>query len=1129
MNERLTRRDWVLIAVCCAVAALSLFIIFNWFNAAFPEASIDFRYNRGTSLPLAQAVLTAQHIDVRGLDHTAIFEGDDGARIFLERSIGLSRANQVMRHDVRLWWWRHRWFRPLQEEEYEVQIAPTGELVAFLDRIPEERALPSIDPAAARNLAQAFLQRCGVRLPSLQLVSQSERRLPHRIQRIFTWESQSVHPAGAPYRYEVRVDGDRISSYSQRVKVPDQFERDYRDLRSKNLLAGNIDVVFFALTMIAAVVIFITRLLRGDVRPKLLLGVGIASVVLVTLVSLNSFPLALADYDTTSSYPAFLTQFAFGSLLQGVGVAMLLAVIVGSGEVLYRERLPQHLAIPRLWQKRALASKRVFLSFVLGYALVTFFLAYQVVFYLIADKFGAWAPADVPYDSMLNTAFPWVAVLFAGFFPALSEEFLSRAFSIPFFERIFKSRWFAIILAGFIWGFGHATYPNQPFYIRGVEVGLAGVLLGVLFLRFGLLPTLIWHYTVDATYTALLLFRSGNAYYVVSAGVASFIFIVPMLIAIALYIRNHGFLPDGDLSNASIPIHPAPRRVPREVEPVSYPPPIGATPARIALCLAVVAAASILASIRPASIDDAVEYRTTPAQAASAAVPYRAGVRNVVAPVEGFRSWDRQSGVEEGGSAPASFDEVAAQYLLRHGVPIPRLVDLMKTKIEAATWMVRSFTPMQNEETFTEVDPRTARVIGYHKFEAQQKPGARLDRPAALAIAEAAFARFGVPLAGFDLQEALAFPQPNRRDWLFHFQERQPIAAGAWRRITVRVKGNEVTQFTTTIKIPDEAYREASTRTLLNVILQLLRVLGALTILSLTIAGFVIAARRTHFPWRRPLALTAALAVFPIADQALHWNLSLFGYSTAIQWDTFFTGQVIAAVRNTGLHLGALFLAFAGIEVGYPHALDWFRAEGRRRFGRDALLAALTALAIAAIDRFAMQLLAQAFPNLGGIAGVTVPDAVAISIPAFLDIGMAAVRAVEVSAGIGLFVVSLQAMPGRRWLPDAVAIAALFCISLDSDADMHKLPLMLLAAVAGAVLAWALVRFVLRNNLLAYPLATALGLLIQSGIGLLQNHRPDLTVNGVADLVAAALLAIWVVFPPSRTEVTDVSFDRISS
>ncbi|HEY8848130.1 MAG TPA: CPBP family intramembrane glutamic endopeptidase, partial [Thermoanaerobaculia bacterium] len=562
-------------------------------------------------MPLAQAVLTRQGIDPRGMKHTAIFDGDGTAKIFLERSVGLARANAIMRRDVRLWWWRNRWFRPLQEEEFDVEIAPTGELVGFTQRIPEDRALPTMDGSTARRAAELFLTGNGIRLTDLQLVAQSERRLPRRTQRIFTWDSQTIHPAGAPYRHEVRVDGDRVTNYEQRIHVPDEWERSYRELRSKNLLAGNVDIVFFLLTMVGAISVFIIRLLRGDIRPKLLIAIAVASIVLVTGVALNSWPLTLANYGTTTSYPAFVAQNIIFALLQGIGFGMLLVVVVGSGEVLYRERMPQQLAIPRLWQRRALTSKRVFLSFIIGYALVAFFLAYQVVFYLIAEKFGAWAPAEIPYDEMINTAFPWIAVLFAGFFPSLSEEFLSRAFSIPFFERLFRSRIAAIILAGFIWGFGHATYPNQPFFIRGLEVGLAGVLLGFLFFRFGLLPLLIWHYTVDALYTALLLMRSGNTYYVVSSALASLVFAVPMLIAIVLYVRNRGFEPDEDLSNATLPTLPPPPRTEETVEAVELPPRIAVTRVRVINCAIVVAVASAAVAIRPPSIDDAVDYRTT--------------------------------------------------------------------------------------------------------------------------------------------------------------------------------------------------------------------------------------------------------------------------------------------------------------------------------------------------------------------------------------------------------------------------------------------------------------------------------------------------------------------------------------
>ncbi|MEO8037020.1 MAG: CPBP family intramembrane glutamic endopeptidase, partial [Acidobacteriota bacterium] len=503
MHQRLNRGDWTFVAICSAVLAASLFVILNWFTAAFPEASIEFRYDRSGSRAIAEKVLSSQAIAVDGMKHSAVFSDDNTAKLFLERSLGLKAANAVMRRDVHIWYWHHRWFRPLQEEELSADIAPTGELVAYSHKIPEARPLPTPSIAEARKIAERFLLANGVAGADFQ--SQSERKLPHRAQRIFTWESHTVRPAGAPYRYTVVVDGNVIGEYSQRLRVPDQWQRDYRELRSKNLAAGNVDTIFLALTMIAALVVFVVRLRRGQIRIKMLLAVGGVTFVLNVVNTLNAFPMALAGYDTTSSYAAFLAQVTFGTLLQSLGLAMLLIVIVGSGEVLYRQRLPEHLAVPRLWTPRALTSKRVFRSFVLGYTLVGFFVAYQVAFYLIADHFGAWAPAEIPYDDILNTALPWVAVLFAGWFPALSEEFMSRAFSIPFVERLLRSRVAAIVISGFIWGFGHATYPNQPFFIRGLEVGLAGVLLGFIFYRFGLLPLLVWHFTVDALYTALLL------------------------------------------------------------------------------------------------------------------------------------------------------------------------------------------------------------------------------------------------------------------------------------------------------------------------------------------------------------------------------------------------------------------------------------------------------------------------------------------------------------------------------------------------------------------------------------------------------------------------------------------------
>lgn len=1099
---RLTRRDFAFIAACIALAAIATFVIVRHYHDAFPESSIDFRYDRNTSRAVAERFLRAQGIDVRDMKHAVRFESDDDARIFLERSLGLDGARNTMRGEVRLWTWRHRWFRPLQEEEFSVEVAPTGEIVSFTHTIPEDRAIAGIVSAPPGE----FLRSIGARPEDLRLVSTSERHLPRRVQRIYTWDSISIHPAGAPYRHTVTADGARITGYSQRLKVPETWLRSYRELRSKNNAAGAVDMIFMAASIIAALVVFIVRLRRGDLHFRFLLGVGIAAIVLTAGSELNSMPEQLAYYDTTTSYPAFVASSVLGSLLRSIGTAMLLVVLCGAGEVLYRERMPRKLAIPHAFSRAALRSRRVFLSLILGYTLVPLFIAYQIVFYLTARKFGAWSPAEVPYDELLKSTLPWMTILFAGFYPALSEEFLSRAFSIPFFERVFRSRIAAIVLAAFVWGFGHSTYANQPFWIRGVEVGIVGIIAGVLMLRAGLLPLLIWHFTVDAVYTASLLFASGNAYYVASAAGASLIFAVPLIAMIAGYVRNGGFAPDEALSNDTIPLVPAPPPPETPLAPAQFPGAIHTTRTRVTACIAAVLLAAGAIALRPPSPDDAIDYRITAARAKEIAGAHLGSVRFsrvIAAPVDGFRSWDPASPREDGG-APGGFDAPAANYLLRNGMTMRELAGVFRTKIEAATWTVRFFTPMQKEEIFVEVDPRTSRAIGFHKYLDEQAPGATLTHEQALAIARSSFARYGIDVRAFDVRDALTFQQPKRRDWLFHFQERTPLVADAWRRVTVRVAGSEVTQFSRNVKVPESVEREANTQTLLNVVLFALKIIGAIALAALVITGIVIASRSHGFPWRRALRWTAALAIIPVVSSLSRYELSLFSYGTAMAWETFRIRLATEVIADVARQLGLLFVALAGLEASIPHALRLLSNEGRWRFGRSAAVSALTAISIAILAGAGMQWLELAWPSAASI-DFHVPESVAIPLPAIAEGMQAIFGAIAISGAIALYA---RALRKRVAL---VTILALFCTALDPLASSAQLPLVLLRAVTVAVLAWIVARFVLGANPLAWPLTIFTAAVLQAASMLLQNHRPDLLANGIALLALAVLVLFWSV------------------
>ncbi|SVE51793.1 uncharacterized protein METZ01_LOCUS504647, partial [marine metagenome] len=96
----------------------------------------------------------------------------------------------------------------------------------------------------------------------------------------------------------------------------------------------------------------------------------------------------------------------------------------------------------------------------------------------------------------------------------------------------------------------HANYPAQPFYIRAIEVSTMGIFVSWIFIRYGILATLIWHFSVDAFYSAMILLRSSNAYFITTGAVCAGLVLFPLIYAIISYRKNGGFVSSDHLVNA---------------------------------------------------------------------------------------------------------------------------------------------------------------------------------------------------------------------------------------------------------------------------------------------------------------------------------------------------------------------------------------------------------------------------------------------------------------------------------------------------------------------------------------------------------------------------------------------------
>jgi membrane protease YdiL (CAAX protease family) len=1103
MPERLRRTDYRFLLICLLLLTAAVWFSARYFYRAFPEASIDFRVTRDQARAQAEAFLAAQGFRVDGYRSASRFSYDDTAKTFLERELGLDRANRLMGSRVRLWRWSWRWFRPLQKEEFRVDVTPTGELAGFQHEIPDAAARPSLPADQARAVAERFLRDTMHRdTAALDFVEGSSVARPARTDHTFTWKERDSGIFGqgdATYRLEVTVLGSEIGAYHEYLKVPETWQRAYEGLRSRNITAGTIDSGFMMLLALGLLVTIVLRVRARDIRWRLAAAVGGIGAILYFLANWNAQPLAAFNYPTTDSYASFIAQEFLRNLLGALGAGGLLFVFTAGAEPLYRERYRARLPLGMLFSPRGLGSKQFFKGTVLGITLAGIFVAYQTAFYMVAYRFGAWSPADVPYDDLLNTRLPWLFVLLGGFLPAVSEEFMFRMFAIPFLSKLLRYVPIAVVLAAFIWGFGHATYPQQPFWIRGVEVGIGGVALGLIMLRWGILPTLVWHYSVDAMYTALLLLRSHHPYFVFSGAASAGIMVLPVVIAGIAYLRRGGFAPEQERA-PDVPVDlPAP----------SPEPPPAAIPERsprrrpwAVLPIVVAAAAVVTMHLDKFGGDPRFALDSTRARAAAEQFAGTQGFdprgyRVVAIPAT---DWDDAD------------TRLTAKYFVQRR-DIPYVAHAFHGQVPLHGWTVRFYKPLQREEVRVSVDPENGRIFEFDHILPEDRPGADLSADAAR---EFVLHAARIPsLAGFDLKESTSEKKKARRDYTLVWEAKPGDPRNldeAHFRVRVTVAGDRIASFSSFWKLPETFERAREQRNGLSYALLVLRIAVSAGLLVLGLWLLIEHTRRGTLRWGRALWTALPLGAITLAGMAMTFPLLFSQYPTTFPLESF------EATLGVGLFIGALamFIAIAcgvGLLLAlYPDARAVWRAANRKLAGVDALFAAFLAAALAAmLDSFRWQLVDDFHAQ--ALLSADARTAFATISPSVSGIASACQEALFwlVLLAIAAHLVGyLRRWPGAAVLTGFVAAAGLVPGTVHTVGEFFLYYAIRLMYLAFAV---AFVKYVARGNYLAYLLSAWTLALLDKGVDLFSQPAADLRLQG--GILIAVLLATvaWAVGP----------------
>ncbi len=1121
--QKLGRRDYLLIVVCSCLAAISLWIAVRYFYRVFPEASIEFNVNRDSSLPVAVGFLERLRgapggekpisllPDLRLYRHAALFDYDATAKTFLEREMGLEKANRLMGREIRLWRWRHRWFRPQQKEEIQVDVSPLGDIARFAHMVGETAEGSNLSQGEAQSLAEAFLQQTlKIELSSLEFVEVNTEKREKRTDHLFRWKSKLLQWGDAQYRYSVTIQGAEVGGYEEGLKVPEEWSRGYQKLRSLNDTTAEIAVIFLVATILAMLVVLVRNLRHRDIPWRFAGLLGLVTFVLTFLSQLNNLPLSEFFFDTTDTYGSFLIQLFLRALAAGGGSGAGIFLIAACAEPLYRQSYPHRIALPSLFRWPGLRSKEFFIGTIIGLAMTFFFFAYDSVFYLVAQRFGAWAPAEVPYSDLLNTRIPWVYVLLFGFFPAVSEEFISRVFSLPFFERLFRFRWVAVFLASFIWGFAHANYPNQPFYIRGIEVGIGGLIVSWVFLRFGIVGPLVWHYSVDAFYTAFLLLRSGNLYLTVSGAVSAGIMLIPLLVALGAYLKRRGFVDPTPLLNGySDPTADRPLAVAAVEERTlaSYVP----LPGKHRLILASAAILLLVVCLLPFTrFGDFLNIGINRARAIKDAENFldQRGVD--------WRSFRTVAHYEH------SLDPVAAQYLLKYS-GVDSLNRIFSQRIKASAWVVRFYRPLEEEEYQVYLQPRNGAVFTFSHKLAENAPGAHLDKSEAQRLAEKYVKTQGIALDQLELKEANSEKRKSRQDYAFVWEMKAERIRESSVRLEVLLAGDQVTGYSFFVKVPEEWQRAREKTTLFQILVLSSRFLVLGFLGGWAFWAFLRNARRGLIRWKAVLAVSLGLVLVQILVQLNALPVLFRSYDTSVA-PRIFVVEYLSQFLTAQILQWLFFTLLIGLASSlYPDCWRLLNRRSRSPYAREALWIA-GSLAVAAFGVASLESwFIQRFHQYALLPSLPLLDEVNHVVPALSVLARVLQTSIVYSAVLGIFffvLLHVSEKRGGRLLFLALTLLSLLPMSAVAPGEWI---MALGVRLVLLIIVLCLAQFISRNNVLAYLLSIVVLALSRSGVELLWQSSVFLQWNGLLLLVMLGLIALRLVMEAKKHDPEPVS------
>lgn len=1114
MTEHLTPRDKRTLGLWLAAAVAAFVIWLALYERAFPEASVTIRVDRNEAIDLSRDFLQALGHDVAlyGFYDAAAFRADSDLKHYVEKELGKAELETLLDRGHTVWWWSCRWFYPEEQEEFLVEVAPDGRILGFNHTVPELHYGAILPEGDALGIAEEFAASLdGISLSDYDLVRSTATARPNRRDHYFTWEQRDKDVKDATLRLGVTVGGDMVKAFSHYTHLPEGWkisESERNAMRRFLMRAASLGRgVLYVLVGLMFVVYLTRRRLR--VRFALVLGAGLVSLIIAN--AFNESSLAWMRYSTTETASDFFWSEFDRVLNSSISSFVVVVLCASTGDALQRRfgRIPLAIEL-RPWAWR---HKPLFMAAAVGACLAMVHAAYVSAFYMAGHQVGVWSPVSHPYTSSLTTPYPWLAPFTIGFSASLHEELLFRLCGIFLVLRFTGRVWLAVAAPALVWAFLHSNYPQDPAYIRGVELTVVGILYGFVLLQFGLLSTLIAHYAYNALVSSMILFRSDDLYFVLSGVAVVGLMFAPMLPGGLLLLRRRGF-PVLVLEKESLR---APKQLIRsaahyDVDRYRRFVPLPAWQYGV---LCVLAASGLWYQTTSSDSEGFGSYIEVHMNRTEATETARRHLESKGVDLSGYRP--HTSFVND-----LSGDEI--QFLYEH-TNLTELNDLCARHLpHAARWKVLFYKP--REYRWYDV---TVYLDGsapdYWVRLMEDDPGVSISQDEALAVAK----RYLTTTRGLDLDEyeliaSSTQDRPNRTDHGFVWEHASESVGGGAFQVYIPVVGDAATYHSRYLRVPESWERDREEPQFA----EFARLISFLVFGAIFIRMIV----KHRFRWR--VGFVAGLIALPIAiiGKLNDWPKLWGRYSPTSDPNVYLAEAIVRYIaESVGVFIGVVVLATfaeAFLRLAFPTWNTLRHWLGRPFVNLDRLGAGFQ------VERLPLRKVWGEALVIGGLASLILSNP---SPSEFADdsrrspIGTAptaqfvggyetAVPLVEIAVDAILagatFLTGLCLILGvyrcyvRRFyfaLPIIALLAFIYSVNMHPEDDEAAVELFFYS-IGGIslviALIWALGRWVFRNNVPAYCAVIPMAFIYQEGCDLVTAADTSLWLHGWA------LIAVWL-------------------